>query len=311
MGDFVNSGNSESLVYKEQPRPDGNPRDTRNTEIVEVGLISSGLLIAIVTAIFLAFFYSWLVYAVSLSVVQKQTAGNAAVFQCAPGECAMDTTTGEKMCPGTIEAIAYSPATQVCVSPHICDTNIQRFALNSDGSTNAFGICENDPVTGLPTECRCLKYASCPFYTTATFSTITGNPYGSLINSRTTFAQKVTPVYTTGIPTTSAQQSTGVNIINSTAEFCQIPVDWIFRSTPGCASLVKPGTPDLVSDTIACFDSHPCLRGTLAFVVDDSSTFNYDQLNYYPVACVAGEPGPPGSLSLYDKAYGGIVYYTG
>lgn len=293
----------DNLVYKE---PDEKPRSGK---IVEVGLISSGLLIAITTAIFLAFFFSWLAYALTLSVVKTQVSANSSIFQCAPGECAMDTVTGEKMCPGTIESIAYSPTTQVCVSPHICDTNTQRYALNSDGSTNAFGICENDPVTGLPTECRCMKYASCPFYTTATFSTITGNAYGNLINSRTTFAQKVTPEYTTGIPTNQNQQSKGINITNTTAEFCQIPIDWIFRSTPGCSSLVKPGTPDLVQDTISCFNSHPCLRGTLAFVVDDSSTFNYSQINYYPVACVAGEPGPAGSLALYDKAYGGLVYY--
>lgn len=294
-------------------------KDTpRSVEIKEVGIVNVGFILILVTAIILSLFYSWLFYAFTLSIVRNQIYYNTPVAQCAPGECVMDTLTGEKICPNSIESYAYNVSTQVCVSPYICNTNIMRYALNSDGSTNSFGICEENPVTGIQTQCRCMKLPSCPFYTAATFVTTIGSAYTSLLNSRTTFAQNLTPEYTTGPNLDSVNR--GVTVTNPVAEFCQVPMEWIFRTTPGCAGLIRPSSAqsssNFIEDTQSCFNSKPCMRGTLAFIVDNASEFNYGKINYYPVACVGGQnaqPGnscPPNSVTLFDRSYGDTVCYS-
>lgn len=293
---------------------DSGPKGARPIEIRDVGVVSIGFLLALVTALILLTFYSWLSYQVAISLMDQQTRESTIIHQCAPGECVVDRTTGEKICPDGITAYAYNPEYQTCSSQTICTDPINKFAMTSDGSTNNLGTCDVDPTSGNKTTCRCLRNASCSFFITAIFEVISGNAFTGIVNSRTVFQQQIGPNYSSYGITGDRDQSIGMTLSNPSAQFCQVASPWIYRTSPGCSAVLGAnndleGEQKLAADMIDCFDLKPCLNGTLAFITDDSSTFNYNQINSVPIGCVSGEGCPSGELAIYDTSYGGVVCY--
>ena len=134
-------------------------------------------------------------------------------IECNPGDCATNILTGAKKClsdPNQI--IAVNPQTAVCNPKYLCTNGLTPYALQSDGSTNALGLCENG------FSCNCMRTPTCPFYNTSVFTNVNGNPYIDYIGTqRISFPQI--------IPTSS-------NIDSNV--FCNVSVSWLPLSTPGC-----------------------------------------------------------------------------
>ncbi len=109
-------------------------------------------------------------------------------------------------------------------------------------------------------------------------------------------------------------------IVRPNVSFCEVPLTWVLRSSPGCNSVITQNArPTNVA--IECLNMNPCLQGTLAYITDDSSSFDTFSLNSLPVGCVAasridGKTGPCcdpdlqgrcNLVTVYDKSYQGLV----
>jgi hypothetical protein len=276
---------------------DNGPRGPRVTKIEpDSSDVTSDTILVIISAIIIAGFFIWLSFGVSKGISEQQYLDSQVGFVCSPGQCAVDNITGEKICPesGSI-TIGYDIDTQVCSDPIYCTDSIFRYAIRHDGSTNSFGICDDGDI------CRCSPVARCPRYITSTFDTILGNPYSGVNFTDTTFTQTdiVLP----------PGQTDGVSFNN--ARFCSVPFEWLFRSSPGCNTVVPNQDP--VSGVTNCIDNNPCLSGTLAYISSDSSSFNTQDLITTTLSCVQGircTPSKDTSLynaPIYDTNYGGVV----
>lgn len=187
---------------------------------------------------------------------------------CPAGECATNVFTGSKRCPESFEVpVAASLPLEVCNPRFSCSDPATPYAINSDSSTNANGLCENDPL-GNPIACRCQRYASCPVYIRSVFSTYAGNPYDSLDTQRVMLRQ------TTATLGAGGELSLPMTITDPANQFCTIPQPWLARAVPGA-----------------------CLRGTAAYIVPDVENFDPDAAN---VGCVDGSPCPTGQLAVWD-----------
>lgn len=227
-------------------------------------------------------------------------------FVCAPGQCATDFASGVKTCPANPNAsIVIDPSQSVCNSRFLCDNPLTPYALQSDGSTNINGVCENE------VECSCLRINQCADYIVSVFNSSNGNPYESLLGQRITFPQSSTYVNING----SQASTTPIQYANPATTFCALPFNWLPYANPGC-NFVSDPTTFSYNDLVVCMgqangcsglQGNPCLQGTLAII--SSNPDNLTQLNLpaTQLACVTGEPCPCGQVAIYDTNYGGVV----
>ena len=91
---------------------------------------------------------------------------------CAINECVLDTETGLKKCPEhDNERLARDTKTEECTMGHLCTNDKLPYALNTDGSINHHGICDNNY------NCPCVSDITCPIYVTSTLEILNGNAY--------------------------------------------------------------------------------------------------------------------------------------
>jgi len=229
-------------------------------------------------------------------------------IQCGIGQCATDLFSGFKTCPSNDVSLTVNPSEAVCNSRFLCDNPLTPFALQSDGSTNINGICEEN------TECPCLRYSQCPQYILSAFTSNNGNPYESLNNQRITFPQISSYVSNT---TGSSTSTPPIQYNNPATVFCFAPISWLPISSPGCnfISAANGNSMDL-NDVLLCqgmisgcsgITGSPCLQGILAIITNDPESITEQNLSSAQFGCVTGNPCPCGELAIFDTNFGGII----
>ena len=237
--------------------------------------------LVIVSLIIITVFWILLIYWAAESPV-SQKKGGGFYKDCPPGQCATNFYNGEKRCPQDLSkgVITSDLTIEVCNPPFECTSGRTPYALQTDGSTDALGICEEGVI------CQCLPTAQCARYINTAFSTTNGNPYVSTDGQNTTFIQELVTVAK----------------IDDLTTFCQVPVQWLTRSSPGCTE-ITPVTTQSITDCVS--NSSPCLTGTLAFIGD--STLTPQQILNLPVACVTSPECPTGKVAIWDLQYNNTV----
>lgn len=264
---------------------------------------STGLGVVIIMGIILLAVYFWISLSLTDSINLTESQNNASNnLICPKGQCAMDMSTGEKICTsGNQLGVPYNPLTQVCMNPTVCSGQYP-YAVNSDGSTNTLGQCPIDPVTGERTNCRCFLNSSCASYITTVWNSISGNPYTALSDSRTQFSQALG--YNLG-GDVGINSDGNLSFPDPNVTFCQVPMTWVLRSSPGCSGISGSNASDLA---VKCVQSNPCLQGTLAYISGDSSSFDTNSLYENPLACVSEDNTcNDNDIPVYDTSYGKIV----
>ena len=229
--------------------------------------------------------------------------GGVVLVKCGTDQCATNRFNGEKRCPAAGQQIVSNAAMEFCSSANSCTDPTHPYAVQSDQSTNANGLCE----TG--TNCRCLALPQCPQYIMSGFRTNVGNPYASLQGQRTSFVQFISSVPTTDILTqvVTVSNNTPITYNNDGLSFCTIPVEWIARSQPGCGFMQKitadaittcMGGPLQCDGQLDVFN--PCTRGTLAFITNNADSFTAADIEIIPMGCVEGTPCPCGNVAVFD-----------
>lgn len=264
----------------------------------------------IIAFVLVVVFWCWLIYAIAASLSEGIYYSGNILNTCPAGECPTDRVTGEKKCPpDSTTRYAYDPNVQTCQPVGYCGSGYY-YAVQNDGSTDPRGYCPYGQ-DGNRQPCRCLNNPYCANYIKSYFTVTGGNAY---TDPNTTFVQVQDPSYTTGT-TTMNSESSGIRINNTTTDFCTIPIDWIYKSTPGCSydpnidpNLDPKSTGTNYKNAIACMQENPCNVGILAFIADNASSFVESNVNYYPVGCVPGTICPDdGSIPIYDKSYGKVI----
>ena len=226
---------------------------------------------------------------------------------CPIGQCATNLFTGYKICPGSTGTAYINPEQEVCNSQFVCDNPITPYAVNADGSTNLYGVCEPGVA------CPCLRVLQCPEYIISAFTTSNGNPYEPLEGQRITFPQISSYTDVSGVESTTPP----IQYTNPATIFCAAPLSWMPFSTPGC-NFIDVGNNNDISydDVLLCMGmisgcsgitGSPCLQGTLAFLSRDPGSLTQGDIYTTQLACVQGEPCPCGFVAIYDTNYGGIV----
>lgn len=173
---------------------------------------------------------------------------------------------------------------EVCNSKYLCDNTATPYALNGDGSTNDFGICEENTI------CRCLTTAQCSVEEVVLFTAVNGSPYADqLDNSQLVFSQTSTD--SPGIPESLV-------ITNPNAQFCNLQMRYFDRLSNGACIFANPLNITL-NEAVICVRKNPCVSGLLAFKPNDPDSFvlnasNLNVLNTVPLGCVLGELTPTG-----------------
>jgi hypothetical protein len=273
---------------------------------------TSDLLIPLLIVIIIIIFFALMIYLLVKSTRDAPgniLTGNQDIIQCGISNCAVNLLTGFKRCPEPTQSINANPRFEVCNQPFACDNPLTPFALQSDGSTNLQGICQN----GI--QCPCKRQMQCADYITSLFQAQGGNPYAPLPTQRIIFPQTnvfADPVQ--AIINPSAQTlSNQTPIINPdpATNFCTVPIDWLYNAVPGCPYIAKPakdsiafcmGMPNNCNGVIA----NPCLVGTLAFIPQSANNFSTSQINTTPLGCVRGTPCACGQVAVWDKELGMI-----
>lgn len=286
------------ILDRDKPRP-----------IKVTGDDTATWVIVAVSVIIIVIFWGIVLYFAVDSVPAIKTAaqsGGGILVSCPPGQCATNIYSGEKRCPPVTGTIVSDAQVEVCSSQFICDNPLLPYAVQSDQSTNQQGICE----TGVT--CRCLSQVQCPEYVTSYFETVNGNPYVSLTGQRTQFSQSDV---TQNLQTKSFSNNTPLQLTSPSIQFCTVPLLWLNRTSPGCTDESTMDATTIVNcmggpNGCSGISYNPCIRGTLAFITDDSDAFDSTYVQRVPLACVAGEPPPCGKVAIYDTNYGGLVYKT-
>lgn len=188
-------------------------------------------------------------------------------FSCDEGECSTNIFNGEKQCPINGK-IPYDPSVEVCNSRFTCESNLTPYALRSNGSTNALGLCEPGNI------CRCLRTARCATNITVTFKSSDGIleqiPLNIQGNDGSEFFEITDPLST----------------------FCAIKANNLYKISPGACNFLDPDN-ITTSEIVNCMRSNPCLVGILAFnpLNTDNFIFNQNTIYNIPVSCIASK-GP-------------------
>lgn len=267
----------------------------------------SDILIPLIFIIVVVIIISVVFYLLALS--SFNTVKNGLSIQCAPGQCATNLQSGFKRCPtGNTDAIIAEASIEVCNSQFACDNPLTPFALQSDGSTNMFGVCS---TTG-DVACPCLKQAQCSEYILGLFNTNGGNPYATNNNPNNVSAfggQRISfPQTTTTLNGSIVTDQTPISYNNPGSNFCSIPASWL--PFAGCGFITSNQITE--EDIILCMNGGPppggnfsaCNQGVLAFVTNDSSNIDINSLQ---LSCVRGEQCPVGKMNIYDTNLNQIV----
>lgn len=215
---------------------------------------------------------------------------NEPVFiQCEENQCATNIFTGEKTCPEIGETIRAEAPFEVCNGRYLCNNNITPYALQTNGSTRRDGICQE----GI--ECSCLRQPLCANYIETVFYPLTNDNSLPLNEQQITYNQR-------------ARDGSSERMKPNENEYCQIPVEWLNRSSPGCnfADMMNFNNTvqcmglegDEKSFPFACNTlpenynrnleipiTSPCLRGKIAVIGDDN--INRSNIMKYPFACIS------------------------
>jgi len=261
---------SNSIYDRDQPRPivvPGNPWPQYVIVAISLFLILLAL--------------AYIIYLVKTSPPKAQT-----MLACAPGQCITNIYNGEKICPNdTSTVLDIDPLFQTCNSPFACESNITPFALQADGSTNNFGVCEQN------VECRCLQRAQCANHVTAYFQTSNGNAFTGIASQPVVFEQITSYTDQQGVFFPSAP----LRLDNIATQFCEISREFIGLS-------VGNDQPNLAGNrTYAKVEvNEPCLRGVLAYVPENVPDFNSTTILDTPLSCVQGQPCPEGQTPFWN-----------
>lgn len=203
---------------------------------------------------------------------------------CASGECAVNLFNGEKRCGADIAA---DPRFEFCSAANACTAVALPYALLSTGATQI-----RNCTPGVA--CRCATTHKCAEYIQSVFTAQNGNPLiGFTPTSTATFVQ------------TEYQRAFEVNpnSLNPELEeispltFCSVPLNWLARSSPGCAA----GNSDCFSSEI-----NPCLKGRLAVVPDPGGAIDLDNV---VVGCVLSKSDPVcavGTVPAFNEELGDV-----
>lgn len=137
---------------------------------------------------------------------------------CPHSYCAVSILSGAKRCASDKDAILYDIATEVCVEKNKCPQQKMPYAVNSDGSVNLNGVCENN------TTCNCASAITCSNKTSVLFQT-DGSPYD--FSKMFTISQQPVPI-DKGISITPPK-------INDFSQFCEINMGYIDRISAYCS----------------------------------------------------------------------------
>ncbi len=229
-------------------------------------------ILVIISIVIIIIFWIWIIYIIRTN----PETGNPVIF-CAPGQCATEISTGIKNCPIDITDVKrIDPATQVCNSPTTCENATTPFALQSDGSTNSDGICEEGA------ECQCLQDPQCGYHITAYFSTQNGDALQGVDSQKVVLLQNTSSSIRTG----NVQTAPPFRLSSATSQFCAIPNNWLDHTWPntGIATSLRP-----------------CVSGTMAYLPDNPDEFGLNSLNTTSLGCVQGVACPTGQISFWNN----------
>lgn len=189
-------------------------------------------------------------------LVIDESSNNVIYQQCIPGDCAMDTRDGTKLCPGnTTDRVTADLSYQVCISRNYCNSSLTPFAILKDGSTNSQGICDSDM-------CRCSNTESCS--------------YDRLVAFRDD-GDFFTQIFL------ESQGLYKSQTVDSSNAFCGIHSSSL--SKVGC--IITDQSNIDVTEVANCVNNNFCKAGVAAFYPLDISTFEVnDALYNIPISCV-------------------------
>ncbi len=211
---------------------------------------------------------------------------------CPKGMCATDLLTGVKTCPEIVDTQVETRIGDVCNPPSLCTSSRTLYAKHADGSALT-AQCE----AGV--SCPCVRISTCPMYVQALIA-LAGN--GSITAVQATIQK-------TNLNTPLVRE-------NGSDDMCTVPMEWLFRSNPGCYTANSTPT---ATDVTTCLNSlprstvctginkvsTPCLQGTPAYILSDEDA-EVDLLQD-SVACVAGVPCACGQIPVWSQSLGKIV----
>lgn len=141
---------------------------------------------------------------------------------CNKGFCSMDLETGIKRCPADLQGIVfYNDKIEKCVGKNKCIDPL-KYAVNSDGSVNKNGVCEN----GLD-GCRCTSDVTCPVYVTTKFSVANGNLFSTFSSDKNYIINQ--------IPYSKQNDYQGGIKLNNFGEYCKLNSTYTSKIIDGCS----------------------------------------------------------------------------
>jgi hypothetical protein len=242
---------------------------------------SSWVIITISIILFLIF-WVFIIY-----ILRSEPPPTQTVLQCAPGQCSTNIRTGVKNCPtDSNDTMTIDPSNQVCNSPFTCENSVTPFALQSDGSTNPDGVCQDNVV------CKCLTAPQCAYYVTSIFNAQNGNPFQAIAPQRLVFEQSTTSISSSN----NFLNQPPYQLSSSTTQFCAIPNEWLTRTWPLVVN--SNFNPDEPINT----QLGSCLAGVIAYVPENPSNFTSTDLPITPLSCVQGELCVPGTTPVWNNS---------
>ena len=152
----------------------------------------------------------------------KQTYG--ALKQCTKGQCIVNIKSGLKRCPSNKNTVLYANiGTEACTQLSLCPPQVP-YAVNSDGSVNLQGTCENSEIP-----CRCTSIETCARYVESKFSVVNGSIF-SPYRSEKNFILDQVPYSTYDSYNNSIE-------IDTDNEFCKINSTYSDVLVGGCSFL--------------------------------------------------------------------------
>lgn len=253
--------------------------------------------------------------------------GNKLYTQCTVDECVTNILTGEKTCPSNGEELKATLPFEVCNLKFECNNYVTPYAVQEDGSTRSDGICEKGVA------CRCSRIPLCATFVRSTFTASPTNNNIPLNEQLITFTQQSTiGTVSSGAPSVNSKSPGAFDIFtisSSENQYCQVPAQWLNRSTPGCTfardmdydSIVQCMglTGDESTFPYACNTlpqninrelqiplSSPCIDGKLAVVVKDDK-LSRQNIDKYPFACVGTDVSCPCGEVMVQHYKQGVI----
>lgn len=249
-------------------------------------MIDYNILIIITSIIIILIALSYYIY-----LYRNSAPKGDGLLQCLAGQCIVNRFSGEKICANTnTEILSYDPVLFTCSDKYTCSDNINRFAEQSDGSTNNKGICETNVA------CNCYSDIRCSNNILSYYTVELGNVFQN-------FQQQ--PIILQEIPYYTDINDSGNTIFHTTpplripstkenTSFCKIPFSWLSNVYPA----LHTQNPNLTYNTNKN-PNDPCLKGVLVYYPDNPNNINNIQDSL--LGCVIGSPLPNCSTPYYDK----------